>query len=122
MAEETKRKSYCCVVHLSKAVSLTRLDEVVSACNEAGGFVLKQKTPLRVLHRRTLLVREKRIHKMSIERINQNFVIVRLESQAGTYIKEFITGDMGRTQPSLGDLVGCEADIIQLDVEQVHMD
>ena len=25
-------------------------------------------------------------------------------------------GDFGRTSPSLGDLLGCEADILQLDV------
>lgn len=35
---------------------------------------------------------------------------------AGTYVKEFVHGDMGRTTPNLGDLLACEADILQLDV------
>jgi hypothetical protein len=35
----------------------------------------------------------------------------------GTYIKEFIHGDFGRTQPSLCTLLECAADILSLDVE-----
>jgi tRNA U54 and U55 pseudouridine synthase Pus10 len=32
------------------------------------------------------------------------------------YIKELIHGDHGRTRPCVGDLLGCDADILQLDV------
>ena len=35
---------------------------------------------------------------------------------AGTYIKEFVHGDLDRTLPNLGTLLDTEADIIQLDV------
>ena len=44
--------------------------------------------------------------------------------QAGTYIKEFVHGDGGRTQPNLAALVGCSgaAEVLTLDVLQVHMD
>ena len=31
------------------------------------------------------------------------------------------TGDLGRTRPSLGDLLGCQAEIASLDVTQIHM-
>jgi len=126
--EETKRKSYCCVVHLTDpppkeeilAIVARTMEEAKAAGGE--GLVVKQKTPLRVLHRRSLLVREKCIHSMEVEVINRDFVTLRLDTQAGTYIKEFVTGDMGRTRPSFGDLMGCEADILQLDVEKVHCD
>ena len=37
-------------------------------------------------------------------------------TQAGTYVKEFVHSDFGRTHPSVGSLLGCEADILQLDV------
>ena len=37
-------------------------------------------------------------------------------TQAGTYVKEFVHSDFGRTCPSVGSLLGCEADILQLDV------
>ena len=39
-----------------------------------------------------------------------------LVTQAGTYVKEFCHGDFGRTVPSVGSLLGCSADILQLDV------
>lgn len=47
-----------------------------------------------------------------------------LGAQAGTYIKEFVHGDEGRTLPNLGTFLGCTeaAQILQLDVLQIHMD
>lgn len=51
-----------------------------------------------------------------------NHMVVLL--QAGTYIKEFVHSDAGRTQPHLAGLLGLStpAVIIQLDVNQIHMD
>ena len=40
-------------------------------------------------------------------------------ASAGTYIKEFVHGDLGRTKPSIGEILGSEADILQLDVANV---
>ena len=40
----------------------------------------------------------------------------RLVTSAGTYVKEFVHGDRGRTQPSVKGMLGCRADIMQLDV------
>lgn len=44
--------------------------------------------------------------------------------QAGTYIKEFVHSDDGRTVPNLGSHLGCAepAKILQLDVLEVHME
>ena len=44
-----------------------------------------------------------------------------MRSQAGAYIKEFCHGDWGRTRPSLGSMLGCLVEIMQLDVVAVHM-
>jgi tRNA pseudouridine synthase 10 len=46
-----------------------------------------------------------------------------IKTQAGTYIKEFVHGDFGRTQPSLGHLLGgvC-VDILALDVQVEYHD
>ena len=33
------------------------------------------------------------------------------------YIKEFVHGDFGRTQPNLGSIMEKETDILELDVE-----
>ena len=40
-------------------------------------------------------------------------------ASAGTYIKELVHGDLGRTTPSIGEILKTEADILQLDVANV---
>ena len=42
---------------------------------------------------------------------------LKLCTQAGTYVKEFVHGDFGRTTPNLCSILGCDVDIIALDVE-----
>eukprot|EP00854_Cymbomonas_tetramitiformis_P009377 gene9377-11111_t len=53
---------------------------------------------------------------------NPHYIVIDLETQAGTYIKEFVHGDFGRTAPSIGSLIGCETEILQLDVIHVDME
>ncbi|GLT31318.1 hypothetical protein SLA2020_060610 [Shorea laevis] len=70
------------------------------------------------------LEREKLIHCMKIERIagSSQYFLLYLCTQAGTYIKEFVHGDLGRSYPSVGSILGCRAEIMQLDVTDVKMD
>lgn len=49
------------------------------------------------------------------------FSVPFLMPQAGAYVKEFCHGDLGRTHPNLGTLLGCRTEILQLDVVAVHM-
>ena len=37
-------------------------------------------------------------------------------TSAGTYVKEFVHGDLNRTRPNVGTLLNGIADILQLDV------
>ena len=72
------------------------------------------------MHQRALKERNKQIYEIKeIERINDHFIIIEIQSSAGTYIKEFINGDCGRTMPNLGSILGCECDILQLDVKDI---
>ena len=41
-------------------------------------------------------------------------------ASAGTYIKEFVHGDLERTLPNLGNILDSECDIIQLDVIKLY--
>ena len=83
-------------------------------------LLINQITPLRVLHKRVLKTREKYIYEIKVvEVINPHFMIIEIKSSAGTYIKEFVNGDLGRTCPSLCDVIGNECDIIQLDVQDI---
>lgn len=90
-------------------------------------MTLNQKTPLRVLHRRTLMVRLKTIHKLVALPIDScNMILCVLASAGiaffhiGTYIKEFVHGDLGRTLPNIGSLTNNQADIFQLDVLKIY--
>lgn len=48
--------------------------------------------------------------------------ILHVVTEAGTYIKEFVHGDFGRTKPSIGTIIDDEVDIIALDVVAVNLD
>lgn len=52
------------------------------------------------------MTREKWIYKMKAIKINKNYMILHMISSAGTYIKEFVHGDLGRTTPSVGSILG----------------
>ncbi|KAJ1811870.1 hypothetical protein LPJ75_003937 [Coemansia sp. RSA 2598] len=119
--EENKTKHYCALVWFATPLSTETLDEI----NRIGSseIVLQQNTPIRVLHRRSPLVRPRKLLRLEVAPIEGHFYKVRIESEAGTYIKEFVHGDLGRTSPSLSSLAGgVVADILELDVENVSLD
>jgi tRNA pseudouridine synthase 10 len=119
--EVEKRKRYRCVVWTARPVDAAAVRRVLEAGNGDGGVLLKQSTPLRVLHRRTLLVRERRVFETTVVRfINRQAFVMDIVTQAGTYVKEFVHGDNGRTTPSVMEMLGCDADILQLDVAGVE--
>ncbi|MEM0314089.1 MAG: tRNA pseudouridine(54/55) synthase Pus10, partial [Candidatus Bathyarchaeia archaeon] len=78
-----------------------------------------QRTPTRVLHRRADLTREKYIYEVKVKRLSPNKAELRLQCQGGLYIKELVTGDDGRTTPSITEIVGIKAKPISLDVLDV---
>ena len=99
------------------ARSLDAID--VQRINETKNLQLSQKTPIRVLHRRSQLDRPRMVYSMHAEWLTPHFIQLDLCTQSGTYIKEFVHGDRGRTEPSLGSILECKADILQLDVLQL---
>lgn len=110
--EESKQKFYTCLVWTSKNLT----EEDIDMLNSVKDLTVIQKTPMRVMHRRTLMDRKKAILKLEASKINENFIILNVLASAGTYIKEFVHSDLGRTSPSLMTLLNCECDILQLDV------
>uniref|UniRef100_H2YW73 tRNA pseudouridine(55) synthase n=1 Tax=Ciona savignyi TaxID=51511 RepID=H2YW73_CIOSA len=121
--EEEKTKSYsalCCFLQSPTTENIEQLALLEQKVDQ----VIHQNTPIRVLHRRPLASRPRCIHRMSAhthsEGDNRLFTL-HLCTQAGTYVKEFVHGDFGRTKPSLRDFVGAEVDILSLDVESVDV-
>eukprot|EP00397_Hematodinium_sp_SG-2012_P026187 GEMP01027417.1.p1 GENE.GEMP01027417.1~~GEMP01027417.1.p1 ORF type:complete len:416 (+),score=94.54 GEMP01027417.1:83-1330(+) len=109
---EQHEKTYVAVVHV-------KVPNVALDALNVTKLPIFQKTPVRVLHRRSNLLREKEVIWMKAERLTPNFLELRVHASAGMYIKEFIHGDFGRTRPSVSELLKCECDIIQLDVENL---
>eukprot|EP00892_Ulva_mutabilis_P004707 jgi/Ulvmu1/2608/UM014_0059.1 len=118
--ETEKQKHYRALCWAAR--ELDEADEQV--LNSTQGLVLQQDTPVRVLHRRAPLVRERVIHSMRCRRLqNRQWFVLEVVAQAGTYIKEFCHGDFGRTEPSVGGLLGnVEVQIAELDVMHIALD
>lgn len=53
---------------------------------------------------------------------NPKVIILDVITQAGTYIKELVHGEFGRTQPSISSIIGQEVDIVALDVNAIDLD
>ncbi|EGT48204.1 hypothetical protein CAEBREN_25939 [Caenorhabditis brenneri] len=121
VGQEDKRKQYCAYCYSILPIS----EEQFAAARSKIPLKIVQKTPVRVLKRRSLLDRERTIYTLDFLKLDDHHFEVRLETQAGTYIKEFVHGDFGRTRPSLAELLGVEhgeVDILELDVEQVDLE
>uniref|UniRef100_A0A3B5LUP1 tRNA pseudouridine synthase Pus10 n=1 Tax=Xiphophorus couchianus TaxID=32473 RepID=A0A3B5LUP1_9TELE len=116
--EEEKTKSYTALVWTQKSIE----NEDISFINDIKDLTLDQKTPLRVLHRRALAIRQRVIHSMNVRFVDSHHFYLGLKTQAGTYIKEFVHGDFGRTKPNLCLLLKTDTDILELDVESVDVD
>jgi len=82
---------------------------------------IKQRTPYRVSHRRADKIREKLIYKIEGKFIKPNLFEFNIISQGGTYIKELINGDQGRTSPSFSEVFGTKLVCKELDVLEVSL-
>uniref|UniRef100_A0A8C8ZYU8 tRNA pseudouridine synthase Pus10 n=1 Tax=Prolemur simus TaxID=1328070 RepID=A0A8C8ZYU8_PROSS len=116
--EEEKTKTYSALIWTNKAIQKKDIEFL----NDIKDLKIDQKTPLRVLHRRPLAVRTRVIHFMETHYVDAHHFRLYLKTQAGTYIKEFVHGDFGRTKPNIGLLMNVTADILELDVESVDVD
>lgn len=90
-----------------KLEELTKLDEI------------NQQTPLRVLRRRTDMVRVKHVLDLSYEIIDEKTFSMIIKTEGGLYIKELISGDEGRSKPNVSEILGVNAICAQLDVIEV---
>ena len=89
-------------------------------CNSLSGKVLGQQTPKRVLSRRADLERRRKIISLSAEACEGGKLRLRILAEAGTYIKELISSDGGRTRPSVSGILGCSAVCEELDVVAIR--
>jgi len=113
---EAAEKLYKAIIEFGREISDEELETIEKTLTNA---LVHQKTPRRVLHRRADRVREKYIYAAKIKRLTPNRAEIRMRCEGGLYIKELITGDEGRTDPSLAKILNTKAEPIALDVLNV---
>jgi tRNA pseudouridine synthase 10 len=84
--------------------------------------LVKQRTPTRVAHRRADLIRPRFVQSVNILSFGQGMVELEIRAQHGTYIRELVSGDMGRTVPSFSSLVDGPCKVEILDVLNLHLE
>ncbi|KAK1939532.1 hypothetical protein X943_000805 [Babesia divergens] len=111
---ENKNKLYVCLVFSEPPVSFEDLEAIPK-----GPITIRQRNPIRTSHRKSQGERERIIHQINIELLHPRMMLIHLKTQAGeeqvkcckniytgTYVKEFVNGDFGRTQPSISSFLG----------------
>ena len=106
---------------------LPETESVMQTIEKLSGVILAQRTPERVAHRRADLIRRRTVYETSnpsIELMEDGVreVEFTLRCESGTYVKETVHGDGGRTQPSLSSLIKAKCEVLLLDVGDIHAD
>jgi tRNA pseudouridine synthase 10 len=112
----TTEKTYKAIVEVEREISE---DEIKKLIRDLTGTVIKQRTPLRVLHRRADKIRVKKVHELQINLISPKKMEAVIRTQGGLYVKELVSGDNDRTTPSFSEILGAKAECTELDVIDV---
>jgi len=110
-------KTYRALVEIDCKVTKKDLAKLEKSFN---GCLINQYTPKRVLHRRADKLRVKKVYEMLAKKIDDKKVELVVRCQGGLYVKELISGDEGRTKPSVSDALGFGARCVELDVTSVN--
>lgn len=120
LGEQQKKKTYRALCK-TEAPNINEVINIINSQEE--NLKIAQKTVMRVLHRRTLLTRDKIIHHMKAIEVpgHSDLFEIELVTQAGTYVKEFIHGDFKRTEPSISSILGYSTDVVALDCMDINL-
>ena len=116
---EGSQKEYALLAEFENELTdqdLRKIEEQLS------GACIKQQTPLRVLHRRADLIREKYIYQVKVKKVSLKRALLEIRCQGGLYVKELVSGDEGRTVPNVSNLLKNRAKTLKLDVLNVILD
>jgi tRNA pseudouridine synthase 10 len=117
LKEDRAAKTYRIVLRIAPPVEEAKLKSTLLA------LVLEpiaQRTPERVVHRRADTIRHRRVLSADVRGVEGDRVELRVTAEAGTYVKEWVHGDGGRTRPSLAERLGAACEVLELDVLDVH--
>ncbi|RQD79586.1 MAG: tRNA pseudouridine(54/55) synthase Pus10 [Methanocalculus sp. MSAO_Arc1] len=110
-------KTYRILVDIEGHTSPKTVKKALEALN---GAVISQRTPQRVSHRRADRIRERMVVGIRCLGVEDDRYLIEVIGEAGLYIKELVSGDNGRTNPSLSEILGIPATVLTLDVIAVE--
>jgi len=116
---ESTQKEYRLLIEFDNKVSAKDLQLLEERLRNA---MIKQRTPVRVLHRRADMTREKYIYEVDVKKLSPKKAEMKIRCQGGLYVKELVTGDEGRTVPSVSEILNNKAKPMKLDVLSVIME
>lgn len=116
---ESRQKEYRVFIHFEKEISNEDMHYLEKNLTNV---LIKQRTPIRVLHRRADMTREKYIYELNVKKLSPREAEMRLRCQGGLYVKELVSGDDGRTMPNVSELLKNKAKPLNLDVLSIVMD
>jgi len=116
---ESTQKEYRVTIEFEKKLAQKDLRLIEGKLTNA---LIMQRTPIRVMHRRADLTREKYIYEVNVKKLSPKRAEMKVRCQGGLYVKELVSGDEGRTTPSVSEILKNKAKPIKLDVLNVIMD
>ncbi|MHA1766920.1 MAG: tRNA pseudouridine(54/55) synthase Pus10 [Promethearchaeota archaeon] len=120
-SSEFLRKIYHALIYFAQPISQTEFEEkMIETKKQLNNTIINQRTPLRVVHRRSDRTRKKKIFTIQGKYIDPKHGFFKISTQGGTYIKELIHGDNGRTNPSLSRIFGYPMICVELDVVEIE--
>jgi len=109
------QKTYRALVKTSKIIKRSDLRKLIKLKGK-----IKQRTPQRVSHRRPDLMRKRTVLSIKTKFKNSRSFELIVKTDAGLYVKELVSGDAGRTIPSVRSLLGVQSVVKALDVIKIE--
>ncbi len=110
------RKLYRAIVGVEGEITERDLNRIEESFSNA---TIRQRTPKRVLWRRADMVRVRKVYEVKTKKISDTTFEMTVLCDGGLYVKELISGDDGRTRPSVAEVLGKKAFCRELDVLEV---
>ena len=95
-------------------------ERVIEVAQSFRNLCIDQRTPARVEHRRADLVRKRSILWVEADPIDDETFSLTMETESGTYVKEFVSGDDGRSRPNFSEVLGVQCRVETLDVMAIN--
>ncbi|HLD49548.1 MAG TPA: tRNA pseudouridine(54/55) synthase Pus10 [archaeon] len=114
--EKKSDKTYRALVVCEEKINKNEIKKLKNLIGE-----IRQRTPERVLHRRANKTRKRKVKEIKAVKKGKKMFLLTVRCEGGLYVKELISGDSGRTQPSVSSILNKQCRCKELDVINIHV-